>query len=101
MPPQIPGMAEHSLPIKTLGDAFHLRNQVLSRLEEADVDSDEAQRKRELTFVAIGGGFSGVETVAELNDMLKAVLPYYPRARKTGYRVILVHGTATDIERAG
>ena len=90
---KVPGMAEHSLPIKTLGDAFHLRNQVLSRLEEADAVSDEAQRKRELTFVAIGGGFSGVETVAGLNDMLKDVLPFYPRARKTGYRVILVHGS--------
>lgn len=90
---KVPGMAEHSLPIKTLGDAFHLRNHVLSRLEEADVESDEAQRKRELTFVAIGGGFSGVETVAGLNDMLKAVLAFYPRARKTGYRVILIHAT--------
>ena len=90
---KVPGMAEHSLPIKTLGDAFHLRNHVLSRLEEADVESDETQRKRELTFVAIGGGFSGVETVAGLNDMLKAVLAFYPRARKTGYRVILIHAT--------
>ena len=90
---KVPGMAEHSLPIKTLGDAFHLRNHVLSRLEEADVERDDTQRKRDLTFVAIGGGFSGVETVAGLNDMLKDVLPYYPRARKTGYRVILIHAT--------
>ena len=90
---KVPGMAEHSLPIKTLGDAFHLRNHVLSRLEQADVEGDDEQRTRELTFVAIGGGFSGVETVAGLNDMLKDVLTFYPQARKTGYRVILIHGT--------
>ena len=90
---KVPGMAEHSLPIKTLGDAFHLRNHVLSRLEEADVERDEKQQMRELTFVAIGGGFSGVETVAGLNDMLKGVLAFYPRARKTKYRVILIHAT--------
>ena len=90
---KVPGMAEHALALKTLGDAFHLRNHVLSRLEEADVERDEDRRTRELTFLAIGGGFSGVETVAALNDMLKSVLAFYPRAKKTGYRVILIHST--------
>lgn len=88
---RIPGMAEHSLPIKTLGDAFHLRNHVLSRLEEADIEDDPETRARLLTFVAVGGGFSGVETIAELNDMIKAVLAYYPRARATGCRMVLLH----------
>jgi NADH dehydrogenase len=86
-----PGMTEHSLPIKTLGDAFHLRNHVISRLEQADIEPDESQRRKLLTFLAVGGGFSGVETIAEINDMIKAVLRFYPRARETGARVILVH----------
>ncbi len=87
----VPGMAEHSLPIKTLGDAFHLRNHVLSRLEQAEIESDETERRRLLTFVGVGGGFSGVETIAALNDMFKKVLRFYPRAQGTGYRVVLVH----------
>jgi NADH dehydrogenase len=87
----VPGMNEHALPLKTLGDAFHLRNHVLSRLEEADNESDTERRKTLLTFVTIGGGFSGVETVAALNDMVKAVLPFYPRAQETGARMILIH----------
>ena len=82
----VPGIAEHALPLKTLGDAFHLRNHVLSRLEEADGEPDHDVRKTILTFVTIGGGFSGVETMAALNDMVKAVLPYYPKAQATGTR---------------
>ena len=87
----IPGMAEHSLPIKTLGDAFHLRNHVLSKLEEADIEPDEESRRQARTIVTVGGGFSGVKTIAQINDMIKAVLPFYPRARETGIRAVLIH----------
>ena len=88
---RVPGMPEHAYPLKTLGDAFHLRNQILHCLEEADQETDEALRKKHLTLVTIGGGFSGVETVAELHDMMKTVLPFYPRAARTGHRAILIH----------
>jgi len=87
----VPGMTEHALPLKTLGDAFHLRNHVLSRLEEANSEPREDIRKTILTFVTIGGGFSGVETMAAVNDMVKAVLPLYPRAQETGAHMILIH----------
>lgn len=92
---RIPGMAQHSLPIKTLGDAFHLRNHVLSRLEAADLEPDDARRRWLLTFVTVGGGFSGVETAAEIHDLIRRVLPWYPRAQATGHRMILVHSRAT------
>jgi len=88
---RVPGMPEHAYPLKTLGDAFHLRNQILHCLEEADQEIDEALRKKGLTMVTIGGGFSGVETIAELHDMMKIVLPFYPRAARTGHRAILIH----------
>ena len=84
-------MSEHAYPLKTLGDAFHLRNQILHRLEEADQETDEALRKKDLTLVTIGAGYSGVETIAELHDMMKTVLPFYPRAARTGHRAILIH----------
>ncbi len=87
----VPGLAEHAFPLKTLGDAFHLRNHVLSRLEEADGEPNAEVRQAILTFVTMGGGFSGVETMAALNDMVKAVLPYYPTAQATGTRMILIH----------
>jgi NADH dehydrogenase len=88
---RIPGMAQHSLPIKTLGDAFHLRNHVLSRLELADLEPNDERRKWLLTFVTVGGGFSGVETAAEIHDLIRHVLPFYPRAQSTGHHMILVH----------
>ena len=88
---RVPGMAEHSYPIKTLVDAFHLRNRVLGCLEEADLEADEGVRKKLLTVVTVGGGYSGVETVGEINDLIRSVLPFYPRARRTGPRTVLVH----------
>jgi len=88
---RIPGMAEHACPLKTLGDAFHLRNRILTRLEEADQEIDEDARRAALTFVVVGGGFSGVEVAGGINDLIKSVLRYYPRARQTGYRVVLAH----------
>jgi NADH:quinone reductase (non-electrogenic) len=96
-----PGMAEHSLPIKTLGDAFHLRNHVISRLEEADIEPDSERQERLLTFVCVGGGFSGVETLAELNDMIKSVLRFYPRAQAAGHRAVLIHSRDRILNELG
>jgi NADH dehydrogenase len=84
-------MNEHALSLKTLGDAFQLRNHILSRLEEAEITDDDAVRRTLLTFVTIGGGFSGVETAAAINDLIKDVAAFYPRSQSTGYRSIIIH----------
>ncbi|WP_455378938.1 FAD-dependent oxidoreductase [Petrachloros mirabilis] len=88
---KVPGMNEHALSLKTLGDAFELRNHILSRLEEAEITDDDEVRRKLLTFVTIGGGFSGVETAAAINDLVYDVSAFYPKARTTGYRSILIH----------
>jgi NADH dehydrogenase len=89
----IPGMAAHGLPMKTVGDAHYLRNHCLSRLEEA-ANIDDAEMRRELmTFVTVGAGFSGVETCAELHDMLSAALRYYPELEGETIRSVLVSST--------
>jgi len=67
----MPGMIEHARPFRTLADALALRNHVLHALEEADVETDPELRAKLLTFVVGGGGFSGVECVAELNDFVR------------------------------
>ena len=97
----IPGMADHSLPIKTLGDAFHLRNHILSRLEEADIEVEAPLQQKALTFVVVGGGFSGVETAGAINDMVKNALRFYPQARERGVRVILVHSGQRILHELG
>ncbi len=86
-----PGLAEHALPFKYLGDALALRNRIIHTLEEADIEGDPAVRRTLLTFVVAGGGFSGVEAVAELNDFVRAVARSFRNIRPEELRVVLLH----------
>jgi NADH dehydrogenase len=86
----IPGLAEHSLGFKSLGDAIHLRNHVLSRLEVAAASRAEARRRRELTFVFVGAGYAGVEALAELADLVRDALRYYPSLQAEPQHWVLV-----------
>lgn len=88
---RLPGVAQHGKPLRTLGDALAIRNHVLQMLEAADIETDPVVRRELTTFVVAGGGFSGVEMVGELNDMVRAVIRYYPALRETPGRVILLH----------
>lgn len=87
----LPGMAEHALTMKTLGDAFFLRNHIISQLEEADEERDQELQRQLLTFAVVGGGFSGVETVAALNDMVRGSLRWYRHLDPRQLRVVLLH----------
>jgi NADH:ubiquinone reductase (H+-translocating) len=86
----IPGLAEHALGFKSLADAIHLRNHVLARLEVAAAASAEAHRRRELTFVFVGAGYAGVEALAELADLVRDALRYYPTLRAAPQHWVLV-----------
>src|ERR1700684_832197 len=87
----MPGMLENAIPFKTLADAMVLRNHVIRTLEEADVEEDLELRRKLLTFVVGGGGFSGVEVIAELNDFVRAVARNYPGIPNEEIRCVLVH----------
>ena len=86
----IPGLAEHAVGFKTLADAIHLRNHVLRRLEAAAAASSEGQLRRELTFVFVGAGYAGVEALAELADLVRDALRYYPSLREAPQHWVLV-----------
>jgi NADH:ubiquinone reductase (H+-translocating) len=86
----IPGLAEHALGFKSLADAIHLRNHVLTRLEVAAAASAEAHRRRELTFVFVGAGYAGVEALAELADLVRDALRYYPVLQPVPQHWVLV-----------
>ena len=85
----MPGMVEHAIPFRTLSDAIVLRNHVVHVLEEADVETDPELRRKLLTFVVAGGGFSGVEVIAELNDVVRAMARIYPRIPPEDIRCVL------------
>ena len=84
----IPGLAEHGLGFKSLADAIYLRNHVLRELEAAAAAPDESERH--LTFVFIGAGYAGVEALAELSDLVRDALRYYPQLRTVPQRWVLV-----------
>jgi NADH:ubiquinone reductase (H+-translocating) len=91
----IPGLADHALGFKTLADAIHLRNHVLRRLEAAAAAASEGHRRRELTFVFVGAGYAGVEALAELADLVRDALRYYPTLRGEPQHWVLVDAAPT------
>lgn len=87
------GAETYALALKDLPDAVFLRNRVLTMLERAEATTDPKLRKELLTFVVAGGGFSGVEGIAALEDLAHGALPYYPTIRPSELRFILApHG---------
>ena len=84
----IPGLAEHGLGFNDLADAIHLRNHVLRQLELAEAAGDRAERH--LRFVFIGAGYAGVEALAELSDLVRDALRFYPGLRHTRQHWVLV-----------
>jgi NADH:quinone reductase (non-electrogenic) len=87
---RFPGLPEHALTMKDLSDAHRLRTHVIGCLETADVTSDREVKQQLLTFVGVGAGFSGVETVAEMRELIRRALKYYPNIRPDEIRVYLI-----------
>jgi NADH dehydrogenase len=91
----IPGLLEHAVGFKTLADAIWLRNRLLFQLEVADSEPDPAKRRPLLTFTFIGGGYAGVEALAELESLARDALRRYPRLRPSDFRWVLVEARDT------
>jgi NADH dehydrogenase len=87
----IPG-SEHAFTFKTLADAFLLRNHVIECFERADVEPNPLRKRRQLTFVIIGGGLVGVELFGELTAFVDGVAPLYKRVKRDEVRFILLQG---------
>jgi len=87
------GLEQHTLPLKTVGDALFIRNQIIERLEQATIHEDPARRKLLTTFVVLGGGFSGVETAGELEDFLRSAQRFYKNVEVEDCRIIIIHST--------
>jgi NADH:ubiquinone reductase (H+-translocating) len=88
--PAVPGLREHALGLKDLGDAIRLRNHVLRQIELADAAPHTAERR--LTFVVAGAGFSGVEAIAEVSEMAEEALRHHPRLAHVKPHWVLVDG---------
>jgi len=93
------GLHEHALPFKNLADSIVIRNQVIDVLESAACEEDPALKQKLLTFVVGGGGFSGTEVVAEVNDLVHKLSKQYPSIHHEDIRVVLVHSKERLMER--
>jgi NADH dehydrogenase len=86
----IPGLVERGISFKTIGEAIYLRNHVLSRMDLASSTLDPNLRKRLLTFTFVGGGFAGIESLAELEDMAREATRYYENLEPGDMRWVLI-----------
>ena len=85
----IPGLVDHAVGFKTIAEAIHLRNHVLQQLELAATLGDPREQQRRLTFVFVGGGYAGVEAMAELEDLVRDASRHYPTLRDVPRRWLL------------
>lgn len=87
---RFPGLEAHAFKMKTLSDAHRLRNHVIDKLEHADVTAMPEVKQELLTFTVIGGGFSGVETVGEMRELIDRSLKYYANIDPSEIRILLI-----------
>jgi NADH dehydrogenase len=86
-------LACHAFPMKTIEHAARLRNHLLAMLEAASQTSDRDERRRLLTVVQVGAGFTGLETITEVHDFLRAAIRVdYPMIAPEDLRLLLIDG---------
>jgi len=82
---------KNSFTIKSLDDAIKIRNHIISMLEDADQETDPILQQKLMTFVVVGGGFSGVETIGEINDFVReSSRKFYRNILQNNIKIILV-----------
>jgi NADH:ubiquinone reductase (H+-translocating) len=91
----IPGLLENAVGFKTLQDAIWLRNRVLHQLDAAAAETDRTRRDELLTFTFIGGGYAGVEALAELESLAADATKGYPSLHRSDLRWVLIEAAET------
>lgn len=97
----IPGLAEWATGFKTVEEAIQLRNRVLECLDIAESTQSPSIRERNLNFVVVGGGYAGVEALAELEDMARYATRYYPSITPDDVRFHLVEAADRVLPEVG
>ncbi|RSS36347.1 NAD(P)/FAD-dependent oxidoreductase [Streptomyces sp. WAC08241] len=97
----VPGLAEHGIGFKTVEEAIGLRNHVIEQMDIASSTRDPAIRDAALTFVFVGGGYAGVEALAELEDMARYTARYYHNIKPADLRWVLVEAADRILPEVG
>ncbi|MFC8506180.1 NAD(P)/FAD-dependent oxidoreductase [Streptomyces sp. NPDC057411] len=97
----VPGLADHAIGFKTVEEAIGLRNHVIEQMDIASSTRDPAIRDAALTFVFVGGGYAGVEALAELEDMARYTARYYHNLKPEDLRWVLVEASDRILPEVG
>ncbi|MEX0174108.1 NAD(P)/FAD-dependent oxidoreductase [Streptomyces sp. LMG1-1-1.1] len=97
----VPGLADHGIGFKTVEEAIGLRNHVIEQMDIASSTRDPAIRDAALTFVFVGGGYAGVEALAELEDMARYTSRYYHNVKPEDLRWVLVEASDRILPEVG
>ncbi|MFF2963552.1 NAD(P)/FAD-dependent oxidoreductase [Streptomyces sp. NPDC057963] len=97
----VPGLADHGVGFKTIEEAIGLRNHVIEQMDIASATRDPAIRDAALTFVFVGGGYAGVEALAELEDMARYTSRYYHNIKADDLKWILVEASGRILPEVG
>ncbi|MFD8212024.1 NAD(P)/FAD-dependent oxidoreductase [Streptomyces sp. NPDC059695] len=97
----VPGLADHGIGFKTVEEAIGLRNHVIEQMDIASSTRDPAIRDAALTFVFVGGGYAGVEALAELEDMARYTSRYYHNLKPEDLRWVLVEASGRILPEVG
>ena len=84
-----PGLMAHASPINSVGDALHIRKQIMNRVEMAELEESPEKRKRLLSFAVIGSGQRACGAAEEICAMLETAKPSYPVLQTEGWQVTL------------
>src|SRR5271155_5424535 len=87
----IPGMTENAFAFKVMRDAIQLRQHVVRRMEHAEATNDADERRKNLSFIVVGAGFSGVEVAGEINELVRSSTRFYRKFREEDVVVTVVH----------
>ncbi len=97
----VPGLIDHGIGFKTVEEAIGLRNHVIEQMDIASSTRDPAIRDAALTFVFVGGGYAGVEALAELEDMARYTARYYHNVKPEDLRWVLVEASDRILPEVG
>lgn len=90
----------HVFTLKTLYDAVRVRNHIIDIFERASIEKNLEKQKQLLTFIVVGGGYIGVQSVSEMSDFIfRNLLKYYKNIPPQHIKIILIEERAKIIGR--
>lgn len=82
---------KNSFTMKTIQDAIAIKSHVIHMMEIADQEDDKTNQEKLMSFVVVGGGFAGVETIGELNDFVReSARHFYRNIPQDSIKMVLV-----------